>query len=143
GGLGGKDQVLVDSSKDDFTIDTVFPSHAHTNWAFSKPGVYKFDVTYTATTTDGKKVESEPQELLFTIGDEATNNCAKDKPAPKPEPKPQPKPEKEGSSAEGSSFNPWSLVLPLVLATIFQAALNFIHDHRAEIDYWVKGITGR
>ena len=142
-------KVLMDSNKDDFTIDTVFASHAHTNWAFSKPGVYKFDVTYTATTTDGKKVESEPQELLFTIGDEATNNCAKDKPEPKPDPKPQPKPqpkpekEKEGSSAEGSSFNPWSLVLPLVLATIFQAALNFIHDHRSEIDYWVKGITGR
>lgn len=186
GGLGGKNQVLVDSNKDDFTIDTVFATHTHTNWAFSKPGIYKFDVTYTATTTDGKKVESEPQELLFTIGDEATNNCAKDKPAPsatptstqpsskpapkpsepssapsksssqssasekpapkpepKPEPKPQPKPSHEDSSNNGSSFSPWSLVLPVVLATIFQAALNFIHDHRAEIDYWVKGITGR
>ena len=56
GDLGGPGEILVDSTKDDFTIDTTFPTHTHTNWAFSKPGTYVFEVTYTAETTDGRSL---------------------------------------------------------------------------------------
>ena len=181
--LGGPGEILVDSTKDDFTIDTTFPTHTHTNWAFSKPGTYVFEVTYTAETTDGKKLASQPQHLTMAMGDKAIADCAPDKPEPKPapaptttwdapkpapsssskapapkpapsstsaapKPKPQPKPEptpqpKPQPHEEGSSFNPLSLVLPVVLATIFQAFFNFYRDHRAEIDRWMRGLTGR
>ncbi|OFT52468.1 hypothetical protein HMPREF3153_05180 [Corynebacterium sp. HMSC06C06] len=160
GNLGGPGEILVDSTKDDFTIDTTFPTHTHTNWAFSKPGTYEFEVTYTAETTDGKKLASQPQHLTMAMGDKAIADCAADKPEPKPAPsstskapapkpapsstsaapKPKPKPQPQG---EGSSFNPLSLVLPVVLATIFQAFFNFYRDHRAEIDRWMRGLTGR
>ncbi|MFS0335188.1 choice-of-anchor M domain-containing protein [Corynebacterium striatum] len=170
GNLGGPGEILVDSTKDDFTIDTTFPTHTHTNWAFSKPGTYVFEVTYTAETTDGKKLASQPQHLTMAMGDKAIADCAADKPEPKPapsssskapapkpapsstsaapKPKPQPKPEpkpqpKPQPHEEGSSFNPLSLVLPVVLATIFQAFFNFYRDHRAEIDRWMRGLTGR
>lgn len=181
--LGGPGEILVDSTKDDFTIDTTFPTHTHTNWAFSKPGTYVFEVTYTAETTDGKKLASQPQHLTMAMGDKAIADCAPDKPEPKPapaptttwdapkpapsssskapapkpapsstsaapKPKPQPKPEpkpqpKPQPHEESSSFNPLSLVLPVVLATIFQAFFNFYRDHRAEIDRWMRGLTGR
>lgn len=164
--FGGPGEILVDSTKDDFTIDTTFPTHTHTNWAFSKPGTYVFEVTYTAETTDGKKLASQPQHLTMAMGDKAIADCAADKPepkpapsstskapapkpapsstsaAPKPKPKPQPQP-KPLPQGEGSSFNPLSLVLPVVLATIFQAFFNFYRDHRAEIDRWMRGLTGR
>lgn len=166
GNRGGPGEILVDSTKDDFTIDTTFPTHTHTNWAFSKPGTYVFEVTYTAETTDGKKLASQPQHLTMAMGDKAIADCAADKPepkpapsstskapapkpapsstsaAPKPKPKPQPQP-KPLPQGEGSSFNPLSLVLPVVLATIFQAFFNFYRDHRAEIDRWMRGLTGR
>lgn len=188
GDLGGPGEILVDSTKDDFTIDTTFPTHTHTNWAFSKPGTYVFEVTYTAETTDGKKLASQPQHLTMAMGDKAIADCAVDKPEPKPAPSstskapapkpapsstsaapkpkpttkpapsstskaPAPKPAPSSTSAtpkpkpkpqgEGSSFNPLSLVLPVVLATIFQAFFNFYRDHRAEIDRWMRGLTGR
>ena len=96
----------------------------------------------------------------MAMGDKAIADCAADKPEPKPAPsstskapapkpapsstsaapKPKPKPQPQG---EGSSFNPLSLVLPVVLATIFQAFFNFYRDHRAEIDRWMRGLTGR
>ena len=160
--FGGPGEILVDSTKDDFTIDTTFPTHTHTNWAFSKPGTYVFEVTYTAETTDGKKLASQPQHLTMAMGDKAIADCAADKPEPKPAPSstskaPAPKPAPSSTSAapkpkptptpqpdkEGSSFNPLSLVLPVVLATIFQAFFNFYRDHRAEIDRWMRGLTGR
>ncbi|MGI1860268.1 choice-of-anchor M domain-containing protein [Corynebacterium striatum] len=194
--FGGPGEILVDSTKDDFTIDTTFPTHTHTNWAFSKPGTYVFEVTYTAETTDGKKLASQPQHLTMAMGDKAIADCAADKPEPKPapsstskapapkpapsstsaapkpkpttkpapsstskapapkpapsstsaapKPKPTPKPQpKPQPDKEGSSFNPLSLVLPVVLATIFQAFFNFYRDHRAEIDRWMRGLTGR
>lgn len=121
-----------------------------------------FEVTYTAETTDGKKLASQPQHLTMAMGDKAIADCAADKPEPKPAPSstskaPTPKPAPSSTSAapkpkptptpqpdkEGSSFNPLSLVLPVVLATIFQAFFNFYRDHRAEIDRWMRGLTGR
>ncbi|WP_284784977.1 choice-of-anchor M domain-containing protein [Corynebacterium rhinophilum] len=140
--------VLANSAENDHTIETTFASHRHTHWAFTKPGIYTFEATYTATTTDGKELASEPQTLTFAIGDDAVKSCSTPAPSDSPSEKPSEtpsekpsdttKPSKPSKPSEpskpsapgGSSFNPWTLVLPAVLGITFKAFYNFFRDNQ-------------
>ena len=140
--------LLANSAAKDFTIETNFPAHTHAHWAFSKPGLYTFEATYTATSKDGKELKSEPQTLTFAVGDKTLDSCSSrnpndsegetpsesptEKPSTKPStPNPPDKPADDGRPEEptGSSFSPWGLVLPAVLAVIFKAFYNFFRDN--------------
>nr|WP_274707455.1 choice-of-anchor M domain-containing protein [Corynebacterium curieae] len=140
--------LLANSAAKDFTIETNFPAHTHAHWAFSKPGLYTFEATYTATGKDGKELKSEPQTLTFAVGDKTLDSCSSrnpndsegetpsesptEKPSTKPStPNPPDKPADDGRPEEptGSSFSPWGLVLPAVLAVIFKAFYNFFRDN--------------
>lgn len=73
---GGADpEILMDSSKEDTSLEVAFPTHVHANWAFTMPGNYVFDAYYTATTADGEEVKSEPQQLSFAVGKDAVDGC--------------------------------------------------------------------
>lgn len=129
--------ILANSAENDHTIETTFASHRHTHWAFTKPGIYTFEATYTATTTDGKELASEPQTLTFAIGDDAVKSCSTAAPSDKPSEKPsdsakpsKPSKPSEPSAPVGSSFNPWTLVLPAVLGVTFKAFYNFFRDNQ-------------
>ena len=127
--------VLANSAAKDYTIETNFPAHTHTHWAFSKPGVYTFEATYTATGKDGKELKSEPQTLTFAVGDKTLDSCSSRKPSDSegetPSEKPTEKPDDAARPEEptGSSFSPWSLVLPAVLVVVFKAFYNFFRDN--------------
>ncbi|MHB2252783.1 TIGR03769 domain-containing protein [Corynebacterium aurimucosum] len=157
--LLGRDQAgnaLADS------IETTFASHTHTNWAFTKPGIYKLEVTYSATTTEGKDISSAPQTLTVAAGDAAIKDCANskdgnegedtpkpgdEKPGDKPgEKKPddnQPGGQKDKTSSLPKLEGLWGLVLPVVLAIIFQGFLNFYNDHRDQIAARFNGLLPR
>ncbi|APT91934.1 hypothetical protein CPHO_02310 [Corynebacterium phocae] len=82
-----KPEVLVDTVNKDYEVDIEHSTHVHMNWAFSKPGAYKFKTYFEATTTDGKTVTTEPEVLAFVAGQPAGTECdafkaAKDTPAP-------------------------------------------------------------
>ena len=62
--LGGDQFQLVSGAT--LTSDT--PAHAHANWVFAQPGVYRFTVTAEGTAA-GKPVASAPQTYTFTVGD--------------------------------------------------------------------------
>ena len=78
-GFGKVFTPLINSAEGDYSIETTFASHTHTNWAFTKPGIYKLEVTYSATTTEGKDISSAPQTLTVAAGDAAIKDCAKSK----------------------------------------------------------------
>ena len=127
--------VLANSAAEDYTIETNFPAHTHTHWAFSKPGVYTFEATYTATGKDGKELKSEPQTLTFAVGDKTLDSCSSRKPSDSegetPSERPTEKPDDAAKPEEptGSSLSPWSLVLPAVLVVVFKAFYNFFRDN--------------
>ncbi|WP_413462057.1 choice-of-anchor M domain-containing protein [Corynebacterium kefirresidentii] len=148
--------VLANSAAKDYTIETNFPAHTHTHWAFSKPGLYTFEATYTATGTDGKELKSAPQTLTFAVGDKTLDSCSfrapgtsgsgepSESPTDKPSAEPSQDPSTKPSSPDtpdkpahpgrpeeptGSSFSPWSLVLPAVLVVVFKAFYNFFRDN--------------
>jgi len=127
--------VLANSAAEDYTIETNFAAHTHTHWAFSKPGVYTFEATYTATGKDGKELKSEPQTLTFAVGDKTLDSCSSHKPndseVETPSERPDEKPDDAAKPEEptGSSLSPWSLVLPAVLVVVFKAFYNFFRDN--------------
>ncbi len=157
-GLGKTFTPLVNSAEGDYSIETTFASHTHANWAFTTPGIYKLDVTYTATTKDGKTITSAPQTLTVAAGDAALADCVsakggKDAPT-NPDATDAPGNAPENSSKPGSSSKDvtsskpkldrlWGLVLPVVLAIIFQGFLNFFNDHRQQIEARLNGLFGR
>ena len=119
GQLGELPKVLSDSTKNDYSIESSFASHTHIHWAFSKPGVYTFDANYSAKSKEGHEWQSESQEFVITVGNEALETCKAPKPdkpdeskkpeAPKdPKPgKPAPgKPEKPGAPEGGKKPEP-------------------------------------
>lgn len=139
-GFGKVFTPLINSAEGDYSIETTFASHTHTNWAFTKPGIYKLEVTYSATTREGKDISSAPQTLTVAAGDAAIKDCAKSKDGNEGEGTPKPGDEKPGDKPgdnqpggqkDKTSSLPkleglWGLVLPVVLAIIFQGFLNFI-----------------
>lgn len=77
-GLSGA-QVLIDSTKKQSTIGIGFPTHVHTNWAFTKPGNYSFNAYYTAKLKNGQEVKSPAQQLSLAVGKQAVEDCTSDK----------------------------------------------------------------
>ena len=168
-GLGKSFTPLVNSAEGDYSIETTFASHTHTNWAFTKPGIYKLEITYTATTKDGKDITSAPQALTVAAGDAAIKDCvsakgeggSKGKGGSKDEggskgqggstgdgKKPENSSKPDASSKDVKSSKPklqglWGLVLPVVLAIVFQGFLNFYNDHRQDISARLNGLFGR
>ncbi|MER7890120.1 TIGR03773 family transporter-associated surface protein [Micromonospora sp. NPDC094482] len=68
-GSFGKADVLFDSAKALPQQMSVPPNtHAHGNWAFSKPGLYRLAVQMSATTTAGKAV-TDTKTLTIAVGD--------------------------------------------------------------------------
>ena len=136
GSFGGDHEILADSTKQDYSIESHYSAHTHVHWAFSNPGIYTFDVSYSGTTKEGQELKSESQELVVAVGDEVLETC-KTSPAPNPnkphEPgnpsqneqkKPKPEAPKDpgnqskpgDSSPQGffSKFNPVHLLAPLL-----------------------------
>lgn len=113
GSFGGDHEILADSTKQDYSIESHYSAHTHVHWAFSHPGIYTFDASYSGKTKDGKELKSDSHELIVTVGEEALETC-KTAPAPKPDQPSQPsqpgtpgkpetpeKPEKPGAPESG------------------------------------------
>ncbi|ADL47577.1 TIGR03773 family transporter-associated surface protein [Micromonospora aurantiaca (nom. illeg.)] len=68
-GSFGKADVLFDSAKP-FPQQLSVPlnTHAHGNWAFTKPGLYRLAVQMSGTTTAGKAV-TDTRTLTIAVGD--------------------------------------------------------------------------
>ncbi len=68
-GSFGKADVLFDSAKS-FPQQLAVPlnTHAHGNWAFTKPGLYRLAVQMSGTTTTGKAV-TDTKTLTIAVGD--------------------------------------------------------------------------
>ena len=143
-GVGNSFTPLLNTAEGDTTVETTFASHTHANWAFTKPGIYELTVTYSATTRDGKDITSQPQTLTVAVGDAAIESCVSGKGGSESEQPSAPhepnNPSREDSSSERVSKGLWSLVLPVVLAVIFQAFLNFFNDNCAQIESRLSGL---
>jgi putative ABC transporter-associated repeat protein len=67
-GSFGKPEVLFDSAKSLPQQMAIPPNtHAHGNWAFTKPGVYRLGVQMTATTKAGRSV-TDTRTLNVAVG---------------------------------------------------------------------------
>ena len=92
----GESTVLMDSSVKDDSLDVAYPTHVHANWIFTKPGLYRFTTVYEARSRSGEMLSSEPQTLVFAVGDQVLSDClqgAEETPAPgAPTESEQPKP---------------------------------------------------
>ena len=89
GSFGGDHEILADSTKQDYSIESHYSAHTHVHWAFSHPGIYTFDASYSGKTKDGTELKSDSHELVVTVGEEALEMC-KTAPAPKPDQPDQP-----------------------------------------------------
>ncbi|MCX4471371.1 TIGR03773 family transporter-associated surface protein [Micromonospora sp. NBC_01655] len=68
-GSFGKADVLFDSAKAfPQKLSVPLNTHAHGNWAFSKPGLYRLAVQMSGTTTAGKAV-TDTKTLTIAVGD--------------------------------------------------------------------------
>ncbi|OKI71639.1 cell wall anchor protein [Micromonospora sp. CB01531] len=68
-GSFGNADVLFDSAKSLPQRLAIPPNtHAHGNWAFSKPGLYRLDVQMSAATTAGRAV-TDSRTLTIAVGD--------------------------------------------------------------------------
>ncbi|MEV6299497.1 TIGR03773 family transporter-associated surface protein [Actinoplanes sp. NPDC051861] len=68
-GSFGAPEVIFDSAEKLPQQLAIAPNtHAHGNWAFTKPGRYRLSVEMTATTTAGETV-SDTKTLTFAVGD--------------------------------------------------------------------------
>ena len=94
GSFGQDHEILADSTKQDYSIESHYSAHTHVHWAFSHPGIYTFDASYSGTTKDGQELKSESQELVITVGEEALESC-KTVPAPNPSEQNQPNEQNE------------------------------------------------
>ncbi|MEH0970757.1 TIGR03773 family transporter-associated surface protein [Micromonospora sp. CPCC 205546] len=68
-GSFGKADVLFDSAKAfPQKLDIPLNTHAHGNWAFDKPGLYRLAVQMSGTTTAGRAV-TDTKTLTIAVGD--------------------------------------------------------------------------
>ncbi|MEV4281596.1 TIGR03773 family transporter-associated surface protein [Actinoplanes xinjiangensis] len=80
-GSFGTPEVIFDSAKSLPQRLGIAPNtHAHGNWAFTKPGVYQLTVDMTATTTAGRSV-SDTRTLTVAVGN-STSTDGGDAPDP-------------------------------------------------------------
>ncbi|WP_165000934.1 choice-of-anchor M domain-containing protein [Rothia uropygioeca] len=75
GNLGGKVNVMLDSTKNKTDINITYGTHAHANWVFTKPGVYSFDVSYSGKSRGGTSVRSDTQNLRVVVGNPTGDQC--------------------------------------------------------------------
>jgi putative ABC transporter-associated repeat protein len=69
-GSFGKADVLFDSAKPlPQQLAVPLNTHAHGNWAFTKPGLYRLAVQMSGTTTAGKAV-TDTRTLTIAVGDD-------------------------------------------------------------------------
>ncbi|MFW0170255.1 choice-of-anchor M domain-containing protein [Rothia sp. P4278] len=114
--------LLADSRKGDYLIPVDFPTHVHAHWVFTAPGIYEFEAYYSARTLDGEQKASQPQKLVFLVGDQAIEDCQQDgkpgetgtdpapsegatAPAPSPDPS-APSPDPSAPSPDPSAPSP-------------------------------------
>lgn len=106
GSFGGDHEILADSTKQDYSIESHYSAHTHVHWAFSHPGIYTFDASYSGKTKDGTELKSDSHELVVTVGEEALETC-KTAPAPKPDQPNQPEqPNQPSNPNQPSKPNP-------------------------------------
>lgn len=106
GSFGGDHEILADSTKQDYSIESHYSAHTHVHWAFSHPGIYTFDASYSGKTKDGTELKSDSHELVVTVGEEALETC-KTAPAPKPDQPDQPdQPNQPSNPNQPSKPNP-------------------------------------
>lgn len=106
GSFGGDHEILADSTKQDYSIESHYSAHTHVHWAFSHPGIYTFDASYSGKTKDGTELKSDSHELVVTVGEEALETC-KTVPAPKPDQPDQPEqPNQPSNPNQPSKPNP-------------------------------------
>ncbi|MFG3341018.1 TIGR03773 family transporter-associated surface protein [Glycomyces sp. NPDC048151] len=75
-GTFGGAEVLFDSSEAlPQKVSIPRNTHAHGNWTFSEPGVYRLTVEFTATTGDGDKV-TDTKDIQLAVGSAADPNEA-------------------------------------------------------------------
>lgn len=75
----GSSNVLIDSTKKQTSIGIGFPTHVHSNWAFTKPGNYSFNAYYTAKLKNGSEIKSPAQQLSLAVGKQAVEDCTTEK----------------------------------------------------------------
>ncbi|WP_272878695.1 choice-of-anchor M domain-containing protein [Rothia nasimurium] len=93
----------------DTTIDIDFATHAHANWVFTTPGVYGFEVYYSAPLPNGTTARSETQRAVFAVGGAAIDDClavAENAPSPEPTVEPSVEPTVEPSVEPTSQPSP-------------------------------------
>lgn len=123
--LGGSATLVLNSAKGDAIIDTGFARHQHLNWGFSKPGIYQFEVKFTADKQDGgvtKPVPTTPQILTFAIGtatrDELAKHIAASPATPEPQDIPVPDRPTGQPQVSGGDIEPWKIAVPLTIVGI-------------------------
>ncbi|QOC92501.1 TIGR03773 family transporter-associated surface protein [Micromonospora craniellae] len=73
-GSFGSSEVLFNSADSlPQRLDIPANTHAHGNWAFSEPGIYRLAFEMSATTTAGKKV-TDTKTLVVAVGDSTDPN---------------------------------------------------------------------
>lgn len=99
--------VLLNSTQQDYSIESSFATHAHTNWAFSQPGIYTFSATYSGiSAATGKKVETAPHIVRFAVGDGYVKACESGSTTPAPHPAPDTKPGEDSTTTPQPSPQP-------------------------------------
>jgi surface-anchored protein len=75
GTFGGADVLFNSAEALPQTVSVPRNTHAHGNWTFSEPGVYRLTIEFTATTTEGETV-TDSAEVQLAVGDAVNPNDA-------------------------------------------------------------------
>ncbi|MDA1361474.1 TIGR03773 family transporter-associated surface protein [Glycomyces luteolus] len=75
GTFGGAEILFNSAEALPQTVSIPRNTHAHGNWTFSEPGVYRLTVEFTATTGDGATV-SDTKDIQVAVGNAADTNTA-------------------------------------------------------------------
>ncbi|MQM26206.1 TIGR03773 family transporter-associated surface protein [Glycomyces albidus] len=75
GTFGGADVLFNSAEPLPQTIAVPQNTHAHGNWTFSEPGVYRLTIAFTGTTGDGTTV-TDTADLQVAVGDATDPNAA-------------------------------------------------------------------
>lgn len=136
--------VLLNTAESDTTIETTYAAHVHTNWAFTKPGLYTFDTYYSATSKAGKALKSEPQTLTVAVGAKGLADCTVvEQPtttapttAPTTTPATTPAPNSSSSGVES-----WQIVAGIVGSVTALGLGKFFIDNRTNLAAWFRSFA--
>lgn len=76
GAPGQPPKVQLDTSKQDTTIEVGYATHVHAAWVFTEPGVYEFDVAFTAKAKDSSDLSSPKRPLKVIVGSKTSCDVA-------------------------------------------------------------------